>query len=114
MFRFFPKNFIYTTVNLVNMKKEASNRKFKVLTYVDPFSFATIFMILMAVRGLIEGIIFSTAEFPVEWGIAQLGYIMIILTPAVYAVLGFILGIFIAGIYNFLAKKIGGIKFEMQ
>jgi hypothetical protein len=75
-----------------------------------------LYMFLMAVSGILAGIIFgifgSLTAKNVLLGIA-LVFLFIILFTIIYAVMGFISGVAFSFIYNFLAKKMGGIEFEM-
>ena len=51
---------------------------------------------------------------PKPAGIMALGTGFIIILPVLYAAMGFVLGVICAGIYNLIAKWIGGIEVEVE
>ena len=94
-----------------------------ILKKIGVLSLAKIQAILMAIFGFImilfSGIVFSLfggqmAAYYDTAGIAMppFQWISLILTPAIYAIIGFISGAVIALLYNLVAKKFGGIKLD--
>jgi hypothetical protein len=48
-------------------------------------------------------------------GVTILGIVIsVILVPIIYGILGFVFGAISALIYNFAAKRIGGIEFDLK
>jgi len=93
------------------------------------FSVAKMYALLMFVFGLIFGVIYGL--FFIIFGAAMsamgnqnealggvgsivMGVAFIVGIPIFYGVLGFIMGIITALIYNFAAGLVGGIKFELE
>ncbi len=93
------------------------------------FSVAKVYALLMFVFGLIFGVIYGL--FFIIFGAAMsamggqnealggvgsivMGVAFIVGIPIFYGVLGFIMGIITALIYNFTAGLVGGIKFELE
>jgi hypothetical protein len=84
-------------------------------------SVANILGILYAIIGLILGLfiaLFSTlgstfgGDFdPLGFG---LGFFSIIVFPILYGVMGWIGGVISAGLYNLVAKWVGGIQVELE
>jgi len=72
---------------------------------------------LYAIMGLIGGAILSLISLTVAAsgetsGLFGLGSIIIL--PILYGVMGLIFGYITALLYNFIAKKVGGIEFEIE
>jgi len=87
----------------------------KELKSVDPMSLGKMFAVIMAVFGFFAGIGVavgvSSALGPVP-GIFG-GVASIIVRPIVFAIMGFIIGVIEAFVYNIVAKKIGGVKLDL-
>jgi len=97
----------------------------KVLKSIDPMSAAKVVAVVMAIWGLIVGVMialsFSIADFTgrifagfemVGLG-PRVGLLGIVLFPIAYGITGFIGGYVFAWLYNFVAKKIGGVKLDI-
>ena len=96
-----------------------------VLKKINVLSLAKLQAVLMAVFGLIMALlsgIFLTAfggkltEYYSGMGmeVPLFGWMQVITTPLIYAIVGFISGAVIALLYNLVAKWIGGIKLELK
>lgn len=85
-------------------------------------SAAKVYGLTLGLLGIFFGVIyallfsfigsFSNEEIPMAG--AGLGIFMLILIPIVYGILGFIIGALGAFIYNFVAKKFGGLEIEFS
>src|SRR4030043_2112511 len=86
------------------------------LKAIDPMSLGKILAVIMAVFGFIAGIFvaagLSTARgpFPGVFG----GIAAIILMPIAFGIMGLIIGIIEAWVYNVVAKNIGGAKRDLK
>ena len=96
-----------------------------VLKKVGILSFAKIYTILMAIAGLIVGIIFTVIAFLVQAfaaatsgeavpGFVALGAANIVIMPIVYAIIGFVSGVIMAWLYNVIANLVGGVELELE
>jgi len=89
----------------------------KKITRIAPKSLAKMFGALYAIMGFIAGIFFSLAALVMaasgEMG-GLFGLAAIILLPLLYGVLGLIFGYITALLYNLIAKRMGGIEFEIE
>jgi hypothetical protein len=92
----------------------------KEIKSMDVLSVGKIYALVMAIIGFIGGIIIalvgsaaSTFSRPGMWG-AGLGVLSIIVLPIVYGIIGFIIGVIAAAIYNLVARWVGGIKIELK
>jgi len=89
-----------------------------VLKKIGVLSLAKIYTILMAIIGLVIGIVYAIIGLVIsatttEPGIgAGIGLVGIIITPVVYAIIGFISGAVGAWLYNLIARWIGGVELE--
>ena len=89
---------------------------------VGPLSFAKITAILYALMGLIVGAIFSLislAGFAAargQQGAAGMlfGVGAIVVLPIFYGVLGFIVSLISAALYNLIAGWVGGVELDVQ
>jgi hypothetical protein len=97
---------------------------------IGVLSFAKIVGLLYAVLGLIFGMLFTlfsligalTSAFATRSGGVSFvgmyetlfGIGSIILFPIMYGVMGFITGLIMAAMYNFIARWIGGIEVETE
>jgi uncharacterized membrane protein (DUF485 family) len=76
--------------------------------------------LLYGILGFIGGVVFflislvSLASPSAGFRGVGFGIGMLILFPILYGVLGFVMGYIMAIIYNFVAKKTGGIAFEIE
>ena len=90
------------------------------ITKFDVFSIGKVEAVLLAFMGLIMGVIYGviTAIIGVVTGNTTLGILgffgIIILVPIFYSIFGFIMGILSGLFYNWAAKWVGGIKFELN
>jgi hypothetical protein len=85
-------------------------------------SAAKVYGITLGFLGFFVGIIYTlmfTAlgelgdGFPFS-GSGGLGIVMLILVPVFYGLAGFIIGALGAAVYNFVAKKFGGLEIELS
>ncbi|MFH1649426.1 MAG: hypothetical protein ABIA93_02670 [Candidatus Woesearchaeota archaeon] len=98
-----------------------------VVKHLDVMSLAKIMTLTYAVLGIIVGIFFALFSWamssvpvdtaatvdPVNAWMLGLGALAIIIFPIFYAIMGFISAFIAGGLYNFWAKKIGGIGVEL-
>lgn len=92
----------------------------KELKYIEPMSVGKIYGITMALFGFLGGLfiaLFSSsigsAMYPGSGGLFQMGGIMAVVgLPVLYGVLGFLFGLLGAVVYNFVAKKFGGVRYK--
>jgi hypothetical protein len=92
-----------------------------VLRSVGVMSVAKVSAVLMAIAGLIEGIVFaglgtmigSLAEGTPMVALGAFGFMAIIMFPIGGAISGFIGGAISAVLYNLVAGKIGGIEMDL-
>lgn len=94
--------------------------KQKEITYIQPKSAGKILGVLYAIFGLVFGLFFtlisiftSSASGNSAEGII-FGFGSVIVLPILYGVMGFLAGVLGAIIYNFIAKKVGGLKLDLQ
>ncbi len=71
-------------------------------------SVAKVVAVFMAIIGLISIIGLITSKG------GSFNFVVLVLVPLTYAVLGFILGAVISFLYNIIARFIGGIKIELE
>lgn len=92
---------------------------------VDPLQYAFVLGVLEALLGLVIGVIFwltfaTTARSIPNAGASGLGFMMaagpllIVMAPIFYGILGFIVGLIVAVIYNIVAKWTGGIQMTLE
>jgi hypothetical protein len=90
---------------------------------IGPLSFAKLGAVLHAVMGLVVGGIFSlvglAGGFASETaGAAGIGAIVgvaaIVVFPIFYGLMGFLITLFTAWLYNFAADFVGGIEIDVQ
>ena len=97
-----------------------AKRKTVTLKRLDVMSVAKIYAVIMAVCGLIYGIILAVvgAMLGSLAGSAAMatgfGLISIIGTPIMFGIIGFVAGAVGAFLYNVVAKRVGGIKLEVD
>jgi hypothetical protein len=89
----------------------------KELKAIDPMSLGKMLAVIYAVMGFIVGLFSAAfAPFMAMWnpvGAAALGLLAIIIFPILFAIIGFVMGIIVAFIYNVIAKKFGGVKLDL-
>ncbi|MBD0336887.1 MAG: hypothetical protein ICV62_15465 [Cyanobacteria bacterium Co-bin13] len=91
-----------------------------ILTKVDPFSLGRLLAAVLAVAGLLFGLIFGISLFlsSVTESQALRGVFFLIVSalafPLIYGVLGLLLGYVGGLIYNLAAGTIGGIRLAVQ
>ena len=101
----------------------------KRLTRIGVMSTATTFAALYAILGLVYALVYaviiaafgallgaagSTSAGAATFGLGLLVIAVLVGTPIISAIMGFIVGGLMALIYNFVAKYTGGIAFEVS
>ncbi|MCD6403468.1 MAG: hypothetical protein J7K98_04035 [Candidatus Aenigmarchaeota archaeon] len=90
---------------------------YKQIKRVEPLSLGKILGAFGAISGFLLGLLFLSAPAPMSMtgmpGMYNLGAVLLVLLPIVYGIVGFIMGIVYALIYNWLAKQIGGIRIDI-
>jgi hypothetical protein len=93
---------------------------------MDAFSLAKIYGVMGVIFGVIAGVlvgiissIMGALSSSVEGmgeraGLLNLGWIALIILPIAYGTFFFLAGLISAGIYNIIAKMIGGMKIELE
>jgi hypothetical protein len=86
----------------------------KELKAIEPVSLGKIFGVVMAVFGFFVGIavaigLSSTLGVPGVFG----GVASIVVVPIVFGILGFIIGVIEAFVYNVVAKRFGGVMLDL-
>jgi hypothetical protein len=84
---------------------------------IEPKSLAKVLGFLYAIFGFIAGIIISILALSARGengGSPIFGVGAIIFVPLFYSIAGFIGGYITAWIYNFVAKRVGGIEIETE
>src|SRR5690606_768630 len=85
-------------------------------------SAAKVYGLTLGLLGVLIGIIYPLVfsliggygfEMPIA-NAGGLGIAMLIITPIIYGVIGFIFGALGAVVYNFVAKKFGGLEIEIS
>jgi hypothetical protein len=81
-----------------------------------------VFGLTLGFLGFFVGIIYALMfqalgelgdEFPIS-GSGGLGIVILILVPVFYGLAGFLIGALSAAVYNFVAKKFGGLEIELS
>ena len=92
----------------------------KTLRHLDTLSFARLQSLIMALAGLIAGLIYALGGFFMELfnnnlnsGTA-LAFLAIAGMPVLFAMAGFLTGLLTAPLYNLLAARTGGIKIDFE
>jgi hypothetical protein len=86
---------------------------------ISPLAFAKVQAIMMAIIGLIFGLFvallggFAGSLSPQPGVGITLGASAIILLPIFYGILGFLMGLIGAGIYNLVASWVGGFEIDL-
>lgn len=99
----------------------------KTIKAIPIIPFALMMALISAVIGLIIGIIYAVVfgfiiasiptpieYFNLSWFGVLFGLGAIVIMPILTFALGFIHGVIFAGLYNFLAPRIGGIKLHFE
>jgi hypothetical protein len=90
----------------------------KKIKRIAPKSFAKVLGTLYAAVGLIGGAIFSLVSITGALSGQGNGFFFgvgaIVILPILYGAMGFIGGYISALLYNFVAKKVGGIEIELE
>jgi hypothetical protein len=88
-----------------------------VLHRIGPRSAAKVIALLYALFGLIMGAFFSIAALlrPDAGGVGPLwGVAAVVVFPVLYAVLGFVVTLLTAWLYNVVAGAVGGIELDLR
>ena len=91
------------------------------LKSISPLSLAKLQAVLLNPVGLLSGVVYAfggtiydfTTTGTLNYGTA-LAYLALIGHPIIFAVIGFLLGLLEAIIYNWLAKKFGGVDVDLK
>jgi hypothetical protein len=90
----------------------------KQLTYVAPLKAGIVLAVLYFVGGLIGAVIalpfLLFARALAEASVSAVSPAWLFLMPIGYGILGFIVGVIAAALYNLVAKFTGGIEFELK
>lgn len=101
------------------MTKNRVGVKMAVIKYIDPMSLAKMDGVIGLIVGLIVGILVAafgslipavpgSRTFTLFFGVAS-----VIMFPIVYGVMGFVGGLITAWVYNFVARKVGGVRLNL-
>ena len=99
-----------------------------VLKRIGPMSLARVYTILMIIFGLLMGAFYAlmglyiqTADPVAAAELSALGFAgnmftpwALIIMPVTYAIIGFLGALIGAGLYNVVAKRVGGIKLDLS
>ena len=94
-----------------------------IIKRIGPLSVAKLSAVLYAVVGLVLGGVFSlvglaggfASEAPGAAGIgAVVGVAAIVVFPILYGVMGFVITLLTAWLYNFAADFVGGVEIDIQ
>ncbi|NKI26966.1 hypothetical protein HCG49_10370 [Arenibacter sp. 6A1] len=91
------------------------------LKKINVLALAKFQAVLMAPLGMITGIIYSfggtvydiISTGSVNYGTA-LAYVALVVQPIMFAIVGFLIGIVEALLYNLIAKRFGGMNIELD
>ncbi len=97
---------------IIPLYKSCMAEKMTEIIKFDPLSMAKIEGLILLIMGTIIGVIYFLVLF--FTGNTAEAIIILISAPLTYGVLGFICVLIFAALYNWLAKKIGGIKVELK
>jgi hypothetical protein len=86
------------------------------LMKISTKSFILIFSIINVVAGFILGAVVTVMSLiaPDEQGAGAVGPWAILIFPILNGILGVVTGAFLTGMYNFLAKRFGGVQLEFE
>jgi len=82
------------------------------LKYIEPMSLAKMSLIINCFLGIVTdaiSIVISVVS-PTFTGFTISTILYLLAIPAIYTISGFVMGFAIAFLYNFIAKKIGGVE----
>ena len=82
----------------------------KELREIKPMSLAKVSSLMGLVYGIVADVLVFL--FPSDW--STYGYLIFLAFPLTYAVVGFLSGLVGAFLYNFIAKRVGGVKFNLK
>lgn len=94
-----------------------------IIKRIGPLSFAKLSAVLYAVMGLVVGGVFSlvglaggfASEAAGAAGMgAVIGVAAIVVFPIFYGLMGFVITLFAAWLYNFAAEFVGGVEIDVQ
>ena len=90
----------------------------QVIKRIGVGSAARVYGLTLGFLGIFVGIIYALV-FTAMPGFSDVpgggfGIMMLIVIPILYGVIGFVIGAFGAAIYNFVAKKFGGLEIELS
>ena len=88
-----------------------SEKRAVVLKRIDPLAAAKLEAVIFAIFGLLVGVFMSAFSAVIGF---PYGAISIIILPIIYGIGGFIVGAIGAFLYNVIADKIGGLKFDFE
>ncbi len=91
----------------------------KEIKKVGVLSMAKLQTILMGIFGLIIGIFYAIFSRTIQASegvdpTSGLGWIVVIIFPIMYAIIGFVVGIVASLLYNLIARWVCGIKIELS
>ena len=84
-----------------------------ILLAVTGLVFGLLYALIFAIMYIAEGGMYSDFSEFGDFGIGFMAVIFIIIIPVFYGVLGFLMGLIGAALYNVFAGWIGGIKVEL-
>ena len=97
----------------------AKKAEIKEVKQIDALSLAKLLALIQGSIGLVIGFFFSLFTLPYHMGFGRMmspflffGLGSIIILPVMYGILGFLMGLVIAFLYNLFARRIGGIKLK--
>jgi hypothetical protein len=85
----------------------------KKIKSISPKSFAKVLGLVYGFLGIIGGVMFLLLSI-LSKGNAWAGLLVAVVIPVFYGVMGFVLGYIAAWAYNMVAKKFGGLEFEIE
>ena len=86
-----------------------------VIKKIDVLQLGKVFGSVYGVGAFLMSVFFVLLSLPIL-GLQAIGFgiVMIVVYTLLFGVMGFIGGVIMASIYNFVASKIGGVKFEIS
>ena len=93
------------------------------LTRIGPVSYGKIMGVGMALFGLVFGLIMAIAisiggamvgKAAGLGSLAGIGWALVIVLPITYGIMGFLIGLISAALYNLFAKIVGGIEVKIE
>lgn len=80
--------------------------------YIHPLQVGKVLALMYAVLGLIFAPLFMIGPIMEGGAAAGIGIFVMLMMLVMYPVMGFIGGVISAVLYNFIARRIGGIRFD--